>query len=303
MSFFKYITEPWRLIVAFDRHIWSIVPDKLYLQCLFRCLIGKKLNLNNPQTYNEKIQWMKLYDRNPLYSKLVDKAEVKDYVAKIIGDEYIIPTLGVYDSWNEIDFDRLPNEFVIKCTNGSGDIVVCKDKNSFDIQNAKRKIEKSLKKKLYKIGREWAYKNVKPRIIIEKYVNEIGSESLKDYKFYTFNGKCELLLVVSDRGVEGKSVKMDFFDINLKWLPIKKGHDNLYKDKKFERPLNYEKMIEIAEKLAQGFYQIRVDLYNVNGKIYFGELTFYPSGGVIDFEPEIWNKKIGDLLILPDNAE
>ena len=295
---FKSVKRPvWRWIAK--QSFFKYVPDKTAVKILYANVFNEKLNLKNPKTYNEKLNWMKLYDRNPLYATLVDKAEVKKYVAEIIGEEYIIPTFGVYDTWDKIDFASLPNEFVIKCTHGSGDVVICKDKSNFDFESAKAKITKSLKKNYYKVCREWAYKNVKPRIIIEKYVDEIGSKSLKDFKFYTFNGKCELLLLVSDRGVVNSCVKMDFFDINLNWLPIKKSHINFYNDKKFARPLNYEKMIEIAEKLSKNFVHLRVDLYNANGKIYFGELTFYPAGGMDPFEPKIWDEKIGDLLILP----
>ena len=227
--------------------------------------MGKKLNLKNPKTYNEKLQWMKLYDRNPLYTRLVDKYEVKPYVAERIGQEYIIPTLGVWDRVEDIDFDALPDQFVLKCTHDSGGLVICRDKSKLNIEEAKRKLNKSLKNNFFYVGREWPYKNVKPRILAEAYMEDTATAELRDYKFFCFDGVVKAMFVATDRQKEGEEVKFDFYDADYNHLPFRQGHPNA--NRPTEKPATFEQMRQLAEKLSRGLPQVRVDLYEVNGKI------------------------------------
>lgn len=262
--------------------------------------MGNELNLNNPQTFNEKIQWLKLYDRHPEYTMMVDKYAAKQYVASKIGDDYIIPTLGVWTKFDEIDFDKLPNQFVLKCTHDSGGLVICKDKSTLDITAAKRKIEHCLKRKYYYIHREWPYKNVPPRIIAEKYmtdnVNTSTNETLKDYKFYCFDGKVRFLMINSDRNSK-MSTKADYFDRDFNWLDFTWGYEHA--NVRPVKPDCFDEMISISEKLSKGLPHVRVDLYECNGQIYFGELTFYDGSGFDKIEPIEWDYKIGKMLKLP----
>ena len=262
----------------FKKYIEILLPDKLYLKYKYKKTFGKKLNLKNPKTFNEKLQWLKLNNRKDIYTMMVDKYEVKEYVSKIIGEEYIIPTLGIYNKFDEIDFTKLPNQFVMKCTHDSGSVIVCKDKKKLDKEEVRKKIDKSLKNNYYYQGREWPYKNVKPRIIIEPYLEDKETKELTDYKIYSFNGTCDYVMTCCDR-FKGDT-KFIFFDSNwnlkndLTKDGIKYGN-NL----KIDKPKNLEKMFEFASILSTGIPFIRVDFYECNGKLYFGELTFYPSSG------------------------
>lgn len=257
--------------------IQNKIPDKIFLKWKYKKMLGEKLDLNNPKTFNEKLQWLKLNDRKEIYTTMVDKYEAKKYVANIIGEEYIIPTLGIYNNFDEINFDELPSQFVVKCTHDSGSTIVCKDKEKFNINDCKRKINKALKKNFYYISREWPYKNVKPKILIEEYKEDQSGE-LKDYKVYSFNGKADYVMACFDRFNDGP--KFIYYD--KKWN-IKKEFSNdglKYGDKiNLEKPKNLDKMFEFAEILSKGIDFVRVDFYEVNNKLYFGELTFYPSGG------------------------
>lgn len=279
---------------------YNWIPDDIYLKKEFKVRMGKELNLNNPQTFNEKIQWLKLYDRHPEYTMMVDKYAAKQYVASKIGDEYIIPTLGVWTKFDDIDFDKLPNKFVLKCTHDSGGLVICKDKSALDIAAAKRKIEHCLKRKYYYIHREWPYKNVPPRIIAEKYmtdnVNTSTNETLKDYKFYCFDGKVRFLMINSDRNFK-TSTKADYFDRDFNWLDFTWGYEHA--NVRPVKPDCFDEMIAISEKLSKGLPHVRVDLYECNGQIYFGELTFYDGSGFDKIEPIEWDYKIGKMLKLP----
>lgn len=279
---------------------YNWIPDDIYLKKEFKVRMGKELNLNNPQTFNEKIQWLKLYDRHPEYTMMVDKYAAKQYVASKIGDEYIIPTLGVWTKFDDIDFDKLPKKFVLKCTHDSGGLVICKDKSTLDIAAAKRKIEHCLKRKYYYIHREWPYKNVPPRIIAEKYmtdnVNTSTNETLKDYKFYCFDGKVRFLMINSDRNFK-TSTKADYFDRDFNWLDFTWGYEHA--NVRPVKPDCFDEMIAISEKLSKGLPHVRVDLYECNGQIYFGELTFYDGSGFDKIEPIEWDYKIGKMLKLP----
>ena len=266
------------------------LPDKLYLKLWYRYVTGEKLNLNNPQTFNEKLQWLKLYDRNPLYTKLVDKYEVREYIKEKIGEEYLIPLLGVWNNVSEIDFESLPNQFVLKTTHDSGGVVICKDKENFNIEKAKKFLSKHLQNNFYYSGREWPYKNVKPRIIAEKYLDF----DIKDYKFMCFNGKMKCSFVCSERHTNG--LKVTFFDKDWNKLPFERvfpcSKDIL------DKPKMYDRMLIVSEILSTNIPFVRVDFYEIDNKIYFGELTFYPGNGIERFNPKKWDYKLGDMINL-----
>lgn len=275
------------------KKILRILPDKIYLKIKYYIRFKKKLNLLNPETYNEKIQWLKLYDRKKIYTTMVDKYEVKNYVANIIGEEYIIPTIGVFNKFDEINFDSLPNQFVIKCTHDSCGLIIVKNKKELDIKKARKKINKCLKNNYFFGGREWPYKNVKPRIIIEPYLEEKKYGELRDYKFFTFSGKVKFMFIASNRQGNGDTY-FDFYDEKFNHLDIINGHSN--NPTPPEKPLNFNKMIELAEKLSKNIKHVRIDFYEVDGKIYFGEMTFYHWSGFVPFSPEKWDKIIGSYI-------
>lgn len=276
----------------------KIIPDKMYIKMYYRTIFKKKLNLKKPETYNEKIQWMKLYYRKSIMTKLVDKYEVRDFIAGKIGEEYLFPLLGVWDSPDEIDYEALPDEFVLKCTHDSGSVFICRDKKTFDRDDVNKKLKKALKHNWYWNCREWPYKNVKPRIIAEKYMVDESSVELKDYKFFCFNGEPKAFFVATDRGNENEEVKFDFYDMEFNHLPFKHGHE--WSDKPIKTPENFDEMVKIAAQLSEGWPQVRVDLYNVNGKVYFGEMTFSHHSGFVPFEPEEWDYKFGEWFNLPE---
>lgn len=276
--------------------IAPILPDRLYLKAFFRLKMGYKLNLNNPQTFGEKLQWLKLYNRKNEYTRMVDKYEVKKYVADIIGEEYIIPTLGVWDRVEDIDFEKLPNQFVLKCTHDSGGIVICRDKSNLDIEVAKAKLKRGLKKNFYARNREWPYKNVVPRIIAEEYIEIKGHKDLPDYKFYCFNGEPQYCQVIRERSTKET---IDFYDMEWNHMPFvglnpvaQNGNEPV------DKPLHLDKMASICRKLAKDIPFSRIDLYVINDKEYFGEITFFPASGMGVFKPSIWNKTLGDLIKL-----
>ncbi len=276
------------------------MSDKTYLQCKWWVNNGKKLDLENPVTFNEKLQWLKLYNRNPMYTTMVDKYEAKKYVANIISDEHIIPTLGIYDSVEDIDFDSLPNQFVLKCTHDSGGIVICQDKTQLNRKEAIKKLRKGLKSNFYWTNREWPYKNVTPRIIAEKYMTN-GDGELRDYKFFCFDGVPRVMFIASDRFSKEEETKFDFFDMEFNHLPFRNGHPNATKP--IERPAEFDEMRMLASKLSKGIPQVRVDFYDVNGQIYFGEMTFFHWSGFVKFDPEEWDYKIGEMIELPRNKQ
>jgi hypothetical protein len=259
----------------------------------------ERLDFRNPITFNQKLQVLKLINHDPKYTLMVDKYEAREIVKKEIGESYLIPILGVWDTFNEIDFDKLPNQFVLKPTHNSGTVVICKDKSGFDLKAAKRKLNKALSINYYYAGREYPYKNVKPRIICEKYMIDPDGEELNDYKFLCFNGEPKILFVASNRSID---VRFDFYDIELNRLPFTTGQHSFSKES-ITKIESFNEMVNIAKKLSKGFIHIRIDLYNIQGRIYFGEFTFHHNGGVVPFHPKDWDKKLGDLIRLPkDNA-
>lgn len=255
------------------------------------------LNLDNPRSFNEKLQWLKIHDRKPIYTTMVDKIEAKKYVASIIGDEYIIPTIVVWDSVDDIDWDILPNQFVMKCSHDSGGIVICKDKSKLDRKSSIQIMKKGLKRHYFWQNREWPYKDVKPRIIVEKYMEDKLTGELRDYKFFCFNGTVRALFVASERQKEGEETKFDFFDEDYNHLPIINGHPNAAIIP--QKPSLFEDMKTLASKLSQGIPHLRVDFYEMNGNIYFGELTFFHWSGMVPFTPVEWDYKFGEWIQLP----
>ena len=302
---FRYLTDPdYKFIIDANAGKYDHLDDKEYVERLFKSKLHYPLDLNSPKTYSEKLQWLKLYDRKPEYTTMVDKYAAKKYVADIVGEEYIIPTLGVWDSFDDIDFDALPDKFVLKTTHDSGGVAICTDKSSFDRQRAKEKIEKSLKNDFYLRSREWPYKDVPHRIIAEKFIGDVEGRNLKDYKIYCFNGEPKALLVVSDRNDPTTCPKYDYFDIDFNPLPytMKGGYyvkPHPHSTRPVVRPERFDEMLAIAKKLSKGLPHARIDLYNVDGKVYFGEVTFFPNGGFDYFIPNEWDKIIGDWLTLP----
>lgn len=291
---FEGICNPKKIIICLDyRGKLNWLHDKAYLKLVFWARMDRRLNLKDPKTFNEKLQWLKLYNRKPEYTVMVDKYAAKEYVSNIIGSEYVTPTLGVWDSFEQIDFDALPKQFVLKCTHDSGGLVICKDKEKLDYEYARKKITKCLKQNYYFIGREWPYKNVKPRIIAEKYMVDASGDDLKDYKFFCFDGVPRLLLIASDRQKDTDTC-FDFYDMNFKHLPFKQGHPNA--KQRIEKPSSFGLMYELAEKLSFGIPHVRIDFYEVEGQPVFGEMTFFHFGGMTPFEPDEWDDKIGSML-------
>lgn len=276
--------------------------DADYLSMLYRRFFKgkKKLNLDNPQTLTEKVQWLKLNDHRPFYPNMVDKYEVKKLVAERVGEEHIIPTLGIYDKFDDIDFDTLPDKFVLKCTHDSGGNYFCKDKSQFDKEAAKAFFARRLTSEPFWQSREWAYKDVKPRIIAEPFIEELGNLNSVEYKVSCFDGKVGFITVC--RGIahaKFEERKNDFYDRDFNFLPFR----TLYYENsgiENEKPENLEEIVEFCEKISAGIPYVRVDFYILDGKIYFGETTFYTWGGFIHFVPEEWDKKLGDLIKLPE---
>lgn len=273
---FEYLFHDRNKIKLFLLYKFSrLYSDEKFLKKLYRLRMGKELNLDNPQTFCEKLQWLKLYNRKPEYTTMVDKYAVKEYVANIIGEEYIIPTIGVWDRVEDIDWEALPNQFVLKCTHDSGGLVICKDKSTLDIKTAIGKLKKSMKRDYFYDNREWPYKNVNKRIIAEEL---IGSGNIDDYKFSCYDGKVTDVMICMDR--ESGDTKFYFFD--PKWNLLKYNKRGMAAPDGFTvpAPKNIERMFEIAGQLSKGIPYLRVDLYNIDGKIYFGESTFFPQSGM-----------------------
>ena len=279
------------------RKLVKFLPDDLYLKMIFHSRVGYYPNLNNPRTYNEKLQWLKLNYKRDDYAMMVDKVTAKEYVASIIGEKYIIKTLGVWDSVNDIDWDSLPNQFVIKVTSDSGGIVVCKEKTALDIDLAITKLQKGWGKNYYMYNKEYPYRDLRPRIIAEEYIEDESGFELKDYKFFCFDGIPKYLFVASDRQKSNEETKFDFFDLEWNHLPVINGHPN--SSVELKKPVNFDEMIQVATRLSQGMPHVRVDLYNNNGNIYFGELTFFHWSGMIAYQPEEWDYKFGEYINLP----
>ena len=296
----KYIKEPKKIILyLMNKGVFKYLPDKKYIELKYYLEMNEKLDLENPRDYSSKLQWLKLYDRNPMYTELVDKYESKKYVKKTIGEEYIVPTIGIYDKYEEIDFETLPNEFVIKTTHGCGGGEICTDKSKIDYKMLKKEINKSLKNNYFYNHREYPYKNVKPRIIVEELLKNNDGSQLIEYNIFCFNGIPKYIVVCY--GDKRKNRYNDYYDINLKKLDVKIKYKTSNEIHKF--PSEIKKMIELSKKLSKGIPSLRVDFYYVNNKIYVGELTFFHWAGFLKFEPKEENIKWGKELQLPKGCK
>ena len=254
----RFLNNPWEILrVLGAKGYLTWIPDRTYLRIMYHAKLGKKLNLANPITYNEKIQWLKLYNRNPQYTMMVDKFRVKQYVCDKVGSQYVIPLLGVWDSPEDIDISILPDQFVLKCNHDSGTVIICKDKANFDINGARKYLKKKMNRNYYRGGREWPYKNVERKIIAEPYLEDKKTGELRDYKFFCFNGKAKLLFVATDRQNQSSETCFDFFDINYKHLNVRNGHPNA--NRLPEKPISFDLMIRLAEKLSEGIPHVRID--------------------------------------------
>lgn len=279
-----------------DRGIWLPISDEELLRRKYRFKMGKELNLDNPRTYTEKLQWLKLHDRRPIYTTMVDKVGAKVFAAEKIGAQYVIPTIGTWDRPEDIDFDALPDQFVLKCSHDSGGIVICKDKSKLDRAAARKKLARCLKRDYYRVHREWPYKNVERKILAEAYLEDGKTQELRDYKFFTFGGVPKVLYIAQGRGRNAPTVA-DFFDMDFRHLPFVIDHD--MSQIQPEKPTNFCLMQELASKLAEGTPELRVDFYEVNGKVYFGEMTFFHCSGFHGFTPEVWDETFGEWVTLP----
>ncbi len=295
-----YIKKPKTLGLAILSHFGTWLPDSLYLKIMFRLKMGYTLNLKKPQTFNEKLQWLKLYNRKPEYTRMVDKSEAKTVAENILGKGYVIPTLGVWNKFEEIDFNSLPDSFVLKTTNGGGGggVIICRDKSKLNLASAAERLKSSLKANIYRHLKEWPYKNVKPRIIAEKFMVDESGE-LRDYKFYCFNGEPKVFLVASER-FSGHRTYFDYFDMEGNHLPFTQGGMNNPVTPAL--PSTFEEMKQVAKKLSHGLPHVRIDLYSVDEKVYFGEFTFFDSSGFEKFTPREWDNIFGGWIILPSNS-
>lgn len=265
-------------IMTFVKKSFRFLPDRVYIKLYYRMRVGTKLDVKNPKTLNEKLQWLKFNYRFPLQSIVSDKLLVRDYVKEKIGEQYLIPLLGKWKNYEDIDFSTLPEKFVLKCNHDSGGLIVCRDKNKLNYRKAKNKITKSLKSNFYYIGREYQYRNIKPMILCEKFISDNGNIPM-DYKIYCFNGKPDVILVCKDRFSRNTHrASYLYYDQDWNFVPLNKGDDEI-DDPKIERPKNLEKMLEIAQILSKDFIFARIDLYNIDGTIYFGEITLSPNSG------------------------
>lgn len=273
----------------------TLLPDRLYLSIKYRAFTGLRLNLDNPRRFNEKMQWLKLYDRNDWYSKIADKVEVRKFVADRIGEQYLIPLIGVYNSVDEIEWNTLPTQFVLKCTHDSGTTVISSNKNDLNIREAEKFLKKRMAKSYYHLHREFSYKNIIPRIICEAFISQDGDSIPMDYKFFCFHGVPKLIQVDTDRFTDHGRVAL-FPDWSR--APFALNRNYTKEGLNIERPDNLDEMLEICRKLSKDFKFIRVDLYSINSKIYFGELTFYHVSGYEPIYPDQYDFWLGDLLDL-----
>lgn len=283
--------------------IGRIIPDRIWIQIKYRQWFGRFADLNNPKSFNEKLNWLKLYDRNPDYIGMVDKYEAKQWISRRVGSEYVVPSVaGPWDSVDEIPFGSLPGQFVLKTTHDCGGVVICSDRNLFDLEWAKDFLKKHMKSNYFYSGREWPYKFVKPRVFAEEFISDFGATGktevqLTDYKFFCFDGSPKAMFIATDRA-SAEETKFDFFDMEYRHLPFTQGHPNARNVP--DKPKNFELMKSLAAKLSSGLPHLRVDFYEVGDSVYVGELTLFHFSGTVPFDPEEWDLVFGDWLTLPD---
>lgn len=275
------------------RGLFDAIPDKEYLKLVYRIVFGKKLNLIEPKSFNEKLQWLKLYDRDMRYSNLVDKYKVRNYIKNTIGSEYLVPLLGIWEKADDIDFEKLPNQFVLKCNHDSGSVVICNNKYEINQRKVVKSLNRHMKRGTYFYGREWPYKNVKPCIMAEKLLRENNQEDIRDYKFFCFNGEPKFFKIDIDRF---RNHHANYYTCQKELLPFEEEKCPRDLNAKIDFPQNLDTMIELARKISKGYIFLRVDFYEVLGRVYFGEITFYPGSGFGHIVPERWDEKIGELI-------
>lgn len=300
MNFKKFLKHPFKSICSYllYNNFFNFMKDSTFLKFRFKYETKKKLNLENPTTFNEKLQWLKLYYRKPEFTTMVDKYEVKSFLEDKIGKEHIIPSLGVYKNYNDIPFDALPNQFVIKCTHNSGGIIICKDKTKFDPKLYKKNINKTLSRNYFYSGREWPYKNIKPRVLVEKYMKDEGFDILPVYKIFNFNGEPKLIqLILNDKS---KEETVDYYDIKWNKLDLKQNFKN--STIVLPKPKKLDEILSLAKKLSQNLPFIRTDFYIINDCVYFSEFTFFSDNGFKNFTPEKWDAILGSWIELPEKT-
>jgi len=289
----KCIKEPEWIVYYINRAGYGMFfSDKFFSKAMYKLFFKKRLSLTSPKTFNEKMQWLKLYDRNPIYTKMVDKYGSKQYVADAIGEKYVIPTIGVWDSADDIDFDSLPEQFVLKCTHDSGSILICKAKKEIDIKKTKAFFESRLKRNYYKLWREWPYKNVVPRIIAEPFLKDGDNEFLPVYKIMCFEGEPQIIQTIQNDKQPNESI--DYFDVNWNLLDMKQNYPN--SKVPFSKPACLQEMIQLARTLAEKTHFLRVDFYSVNDEVKFSEFTFYSDAGITKFTPFEWDNILGGMI-------
>lgn len=297
MRIWDVLRDPYRRLIALgSRGLLNWMSDEKYCSLLYKSKLGESPNLRDPKTFNEKLQWLKLNDRNPIYTKMVDKYEMKNYISEKVGSQYVIPTIGIWNKFDDINFDSLPNEFVLKCTHDSGGVVIVRDKAKLNINNAKKIIFSSLKRNYYWLGREWPYKDVKPRIIAEQYLSSIDKDNVLEIKVFCFDGKAKIILVCQG-AANGDERTNDYFDLEFNHIPV----TGIYPTAKgvIEKPKQLDEVIRIAERLSFGIPQLRVDTYLVEDRIYVGETTFYHCSGLCPFQPKFYDEEFGKLISIP----
>lgn len=306
MCIFKIIKQKWKALLFVVRKTYrayftmadtnkTLIPNKIYIKKLYEKKTGKKLNLKNPQTFNEKLQWLKLYNRKPIYTTMVDKCLVKEYVSKIIGDKYIIPTIAVYDKPEDIDFEALPNRFVLKTTHDSGGVFVCKDKDKMDYDKVREFLQYRLSMNFYKTSREWPYKGVKRRIIVEKFIEDDLNPELRVYKVFNFNGTPKLIQMINGDKTDHEYI--NYYDVDWNLLELKQNFPNGPID---EKPRCLNEILALSKKLSKDIPFVRTDFYEAQGCVLFSEFTFFSDAGFANFEPEEWDLKLGNMLKLPN---
>lgn len=284
--------DPKNLKMMIIKKLSPLFSDEVYLRIIFKVGCGYTPNFKTPKTFNEKLNWLKLHNHDPKLTTMADKYAVKQYVANIIGEEYVVPNYGVWSRFDDIDFDSLPNSFVLKATHDSGGVVICKDKNLLDFKSIKERFEKLLNKDFYYLGREWPYKNIPHRIIADKYLDDHTGKELRDYKFWCFNGSPQYIYLT----IKGENIYENFYDMDFN--PVNINHGFPRHTPEFDKPDNFEKMKELAGKLSEGIPFVRVDFFNVDGRVYFGEFTFFDWGGKRAFEDYEMDVKLGELIRL-----
>lgn len=287
-------SKRWPLYFVLRKPIGCLLSDKQFVKLLYYLNFGRKCDLKNPSTFNEKIQYLKLYNRKQVYTIMADKYLCKEYVGNLIGSKYVVPLVAVFNSTSEINIEELPSKFVIKTTHGCGGMIIQKGNGSIDYSSRFKELEKSLRSNYYNIGREWPYKNIKPRIIVEELLEDPSRDQIIVYKFFCFNGVPFIVQVIQDDKKETETI--DYFDMEWNLLDLKQNFPN--SENHLSKPYSFDEMKDIAARLSIGFPFLRVDLYEVNRRIYFSEFTFFSDNGTKRFEPECWDSILGEKIDL-----